>query len=236
MGIFDKWLGKNKKHENLVRNTQTTTFEREPLTLRHSDGRIENIYFNGIVNVHNKALMAVGIDQGVISNDGTRMFKNYYIEPHYDRDASGNIIENTEEYYREHGVHPEHGGDPRKYNAIKGFFQAREITKEKIGSNYIGGLGINTNGEYYRQYDENFKQKYVQMVKNQDLAEQQRKEQIRIIAEQEKQEMINKGIESQLKEMTQDPADYDSSNPRTGEAGVLTPEQREKIDRYSKMI
>lgn len=232
MGIFDRLLSRNKKYEE-SRVSQPSRFEPAPLSLRHSDGRVENIYFNGLMDVYGKALMVVGIDQGEISSDGTRMVKNYYVEPVYSRDASGNVIEITEDYYREFGIHPDQGGDAERYNAIKGFFQAREITKEKIGSNYIGGLAVNQNGEYYRQYDEDFKSRYIGMIKNQELAEQQRKEKIRAIAEQERQNLMKSGLAEQLRQQTQDPSEYDI---RTGEAGVLTSEQRERIDRYSQMV
>ena len=189
MGLFDRF----KKKEEPEVKAQSSVFRREPLTLTHSDGREENIYFNGLIEVDGKTLMTVGIEQE-ISSDGTSVVHTYLIEPKFSKDEHGNNIDITEQYYKELGIHPRDGGDARKYNAIKGFFQHSQIGKDKMGSNYIGSLEYNDQkGQYYRGYDNNFRQKYIERTKISDFEKEQTKLEKEYNKQQEIQAIMDKG-------------------------------------------
>lgn len=216
MGFFDRF--KKKEHEA---KPQTTNFDKEPLTLIHSDGRKDKIYFNGLVEIDGKQLMSVGIDTGVRIGD-KEYRDNYYVDPIYDINEKGEPVDNTEVYYKRLAVL-----DRAAFNAVKGFFQSRDITKEKIGSNYIGKLVFNSQaGKYIRQYDEVFKQKYIEKLRQQERAEIDRKSQEAERARHAQDQMIAIGrkrqIQEELSTKTQDGTEYDMSHPRSGEAQILS--------------
>ncbi|MBQ8044043.1 MAG: hypothetical protein IJ272_07865 [Clostridia bacterium] len=158
MGFFDRF---KKKEEQQGLKGQSTIHLPEPLEIKHSDERKDKIYFYGLKEVDGKILMSVGIEDG---NNISDMYPpEYLVEPHYTPDENGNLIEDTEAYYRGMAVPPKKGGDRAKFIAIKGFFQPRDITKEKIGSNYIGGVVfVKEVSEYRRRYDETFRRKYIE--------------------------------------------------------------------------
>lgn len=241
MGLFDRL----KKKEEPERKAQSSVFRPEPLRLTHSDGRKEDIYFNGLIEVDGKTLMSVGIEQA-ISNDGTSVVHTYLIEPKFSKDEQGNNIDITEQYYREMGIHPRDGVDARKYNAIKGFFQQSQIGKDKMESNYIGSLEYNAQkGQYYRAYDNQFRQSYIERTKISDFEKEQAKLGREYSHQQEVQQIMDRGrrnedIFSRMQEgrATDDEIAeyYRNVNVKHAEDREFAHKEQEDSNRYTGMI
>ena len=91
--------------------------------------------------------------------DGTFMGRSVLLEPIMRQSDDGNWIDATEDYYRSLSNRDGSIGAQLSYNAVKGFFKKQDIDENIIGSNYIGNLAQMENGQYYRHYDSEFREK-----------------------------------------------------------------------------
>lgn len=152
MGLFDRF---KKKEETNIDNKQNM-----PLTLNYSDGTEARVNFNGIVNVDGKNLQSVNV---VYIDSKTNKFQSrkYLLEPITKQDENGNVIDATEEYYKYMATMDGTEDGMKRFGAVKGFFKYQETSPEKLGSDYIGNLAYNENGQYYRHYDNSFRDQHI---------------------------------------------------------------------------
>ncbi|MBR5228144.1 MAG: hypothetical protein IKV94_05875 [Clostridia bacterium] len=224
MGLFDRFK-KNKSEHSQVYEQQ-----KMPLSLQYSDGTRAEVNFMGLtevdVNEVKKQLHQVNVVY--ISSDGKFISKPYLLEPIPYRNEKGEIVDGTEMYYKQMGALPQQGEDKSRYNAVKGFFKQQFC--EVLESNYIGNLAQMENGEYRRNYDNQFKSAYDAIYKQ----EQNRKamEKYNDNMEREAQmeryrnEKLEEGFRQQLQGQIISP-EYDVYNPKSGDEGILTPQQKE---------
>jgi len=167
MGFFDRF---KKKEE-----PQVVEQKPQPLTLQYSDGTVANITFNGTVDVDGKIVHAANIQYE--NPDGTFRGKSVLLEPIMSQDGEGNWIDATEQYYRQMSTRDGSRETQTSYNAVKGFFKKQDIDENIIGSNYIGNLARKESGEYFRHYDNDFRQKCIQKHMAEKQAEAEAKQQ-----------------------------------------------------------
>lgn len=150
MGLFDRFKKKEKKEVKQ---------ESLPLILNYSDGTVAEISFKGGVEIEGKYLHKAYATY--TKQDGTFEGKSFLLEPITKKDTNGNIIDSTEAYYNWMAQKDGTIEGQQRYNATKGFFKMQEVQKiGRSGDVYIGSVELNQNGEYYRHYDLDFKNKY----------------------------------------------------------------------------
>lgn len=167
MGFFDRF--KKKEEQSQVEQ------KLQPLTLQYSDGTVAKITFNGIVDIDGKSIHSANIQYE--NSDGTFRGKSVLLEPIMSQDSEGNWIDATEQYYKQMSTRDGSREAQASYNAVKGFFKKQDIDENVIGSNYIGNLARNENGQYFRNYDNNFRQKCIQKHMDEKQAEAEAKQQ-----------------------------------------------------------
>ena len=148
MGFFDKF--KKKEQPNVEQRKQ-------PLTLKYSDGTVADITFEGPCNIEGKALHAATVIY--TDREGAFTKRSLLLEP-ISSQINGQWVDSTEEYYRMMAERDGTQEAQARYGAVKGFFKKQEIEEEKIGSNYIGNVAQREDGQYFRNYDQSFRQRY----------------------------------------------------------------------------
>lgn len=212
MGFLDMF--KKNKEEKKLNQARSTIYTPEPFVLEHSDGTKDNIYFYGAEEIEGKILRRVVIANPV-GEYGMENGQTYFIDPVVKKYNDGREFDITEEYYRNLGRKPEPGEDKSAYAAVKGFFKREEITKEKVGSSYIGKLSKTEQGKYYREYDRPFKDKFVAKTKENDMEKQAKKEADKLREEAEKKAIMDQGrIQEELEKQKGDPLAYDINHHR----------------------
>ena len=155
MGFLDRFR-RNKDQEQQVKQIK------QPLTLQYSDGITAYVHFDGLCEVEGKYLHQAHIEY--VNPNGSFESRVVLLEP-MTREQNGQNIDITEDYYRYMSKIDETRESVERYKATKGFFKKREITEEKLGSNYIGSVVQNQNRGFYRYYDEGFRNQHIQRTR-----------------------------------------------------------------------
>lgn len=157
MGIFD--ILKRKKDEKRVdeevvgkATVQNIDNPMGNLTMTYSSGIEASVYFKGMIEYNKKHLEEVIVWYGQAGKeDAVSIGKRFLLEPHIGKDSSGNLVYDTEAYYKslcENG----------RKGAVKGFFQ-----KEQAGmreTDYLGLLEFAPDGKAIRKEDHDFLDNY----------------------------------------------------------------------------
>ena len=189
MGFFDKF--KRKEQPKVEERKQ-------PLTLKYSDGTVADITFDGSCDMEGKALHAATVIY--ISKEGEFTKRSLLLEP-ITSQINGSWVDSTEEYYRMMAERDGTQESQARYGAVKGFFKKQEITEEKIGSNYIGNIAQREDGQYFRNYDHSFRQRYnvIAEAKRDEKAreEQEKHNRSESSLREERDTQLAKGIRNQ---------------------------------------
>lgn len=163
MGLFDRF---KKKDNDTKAVPQTTNFWNSPFVITHRDGVNDEFYFMGTREIYGKIVHQINRKEASI-HTGVSEFTNFYIDPIYETGPNGEIVDVTELRLREWGKDPGPGKDRRAFIAVKGYLKKEQITKEIMGSEYIGKLVRREDGSFYRHMDEDFKRKMIEYNKQQ---------------------------------------------------------------------
>ena len=165
MGLFDRL---KKKQDEPKKEEQRP----QPLTIQYSDGTVAEITFDGTCDVEGKILHSA---RAVYTNrEGEFTSRSLLLEPIMSQ-ANGQWQDATEMYYK--GM-AQRDGSPEaaaRYGALKGFFKRQEISEQKMGSNYIGNVARNEQGQYYRHFDESFRRQHTERTRTENILKEQAK-------------------------------------------------------------
>jgi len=147
MGLFDRF---KKKQEPKQQTTQMP----QSILLDYGENGTADLKFMGLIDIDGKILSNVVVTY----IDEKKEFKqgSFLLEPNMVQDQKGNLIDGTEKYYRTLSS--------QYQDAMKKFFDKEAVMDDAQGSNYIGGLQIQEDGSWSRNYDVNFRDKYRQQA------------------------------------------------------------------------
>lgn len=147
MGLFDRFKKKQEPKQQTIQMPQS-------ILLDYGENGTADLKFMGLIDIDGKILSNVVVTY--INEKKEFKQGSFLLEPNMVQDQKGNLIDGTEQYYRALSL--------QHKDAMKKFFDKEAVMDDAQGSNYIGGLQIQEDGSWSRNYDVNFRDKYRQQA------------------------------------------------------------------------
>lgn len=188
MGRIRDFFSKMKTNQN-IENSSASRYEFSyDLQLDYRSGIHADIKFDDeltsvmLPNHTLKSLQKIKIKY--LRQDGSFEQKDFYVEPITQTLQDGTVINNTREYFKQ----------MKEINkpVVKGFFAKEQV--EELGTDYLGYIGKDSNGNYNRSFDMNFKYIYNGVYRNRQEQKRREQEQFHL----QKEESLRRELANQV--------------------------------------